>query len=319
MTGYHLSQNNALKSVLINSFEFFVIYNTVFHNTAVLAGLLNLGAVFADDESKAITVENLAHVRNAIGSSPERILPNTADLRRSSHLALSVDLASLAIGESPARGGHQGTRQRSEEPRSCAAAADVGACALRRAEAAALDVAHLRYDARGLVVTIRRSKTDQEGQGREIGVPFVANGRLCAATHVRKCDQGRFGSRHSACFRPSVGRDLARVRVLKPQSRSARGSVLGRVLASSDRSAGLGSRRSDRSLGRSRFQGTIIRRQPRGPLAADSYTARRALHTAERDEPGTVRGLGVACCHQHASRRRRSRRGREHPQRAGKD
>jgi integrase len=59
------------------------------------------------------------------------------------------------------------------------------ACAMRRAEAAALDVADLRYDARGLVVTLRRSKTDQEGEGREIAVPFVANGRLCAATHVR--------------------------------------------------------------------------------------------------------------------------------------
>jgi hypothetical protein len=32
-----LSQNNALKSALTNSFEFFVIYNTVFPNTAVLA------------------------------------------------------------------------------------------------------------------------------------------------------------------------------------------------------------------------------------------------------------------------------------------
>jgi integrase len=60
------------------------------------------------------------------------------------------------------------------------------ACAMRRAEAATLDVADLRYDARGLVVTLRRSKTHQEGQGREIAVPFVANGRLCAATHVRK-------------------------------------------------------------------------------------------------------------------------------------
>jgi integrase len=60
------------------------------------------------------------------------------------------------------------------------------ACAMRRAEAAALDVADLRYDARGLVVTLRRSKTDQEGEGREIAVPFVPNGRLCAATHVRR-------------------------------------------------------------------------------------------------------------------------------------
>jgi integrase len=60
------------------------------------------------------------------------------------------------------------------------------ACAMRRAEAAALDVADLRYDARGLVVTLRRSKTDQEGQGRKIAVPFVANGRPCAATNVGK-------------------------------------------------------------------------------------------------------------------------------------
>jgi hypothetical protein len=37
MSEYHLSQNSALKLVLIKSFEFFVIYNTVIPNTAVLA------------------------------------------------------------------------------------------------------------------------------------------------------------------------------------------------------------------------------------------------------------------------------------------
>ncbi len=36
-----------------------------------------------------------------------------------------------------------------------------------------------------LVVTIRRSKTDQDGQGREIAVPFVGKCRLCAASGVR--------------------------------------------------------------------------------------------------------------------------------------
>jgi integrase len=42
------------------------------------------------------------------------------------------------------------------------------ACASRQSEIAGLDVANLRFDRRGLVVTIRRSKTDQEGvSGRE--------------------------------------------------------------------------------------------------------------------------------------------------------
>jgi integrase len=60
------------------------------------------------------------------------------------------------------------------------------ACALRRSEAAGLDIADLRFSRRGLVVTIRRSKTDQEGEGRVIGVPVIPNSRLCAASSVRK-------------------------------------------------------------------------------------------------------------------------------------
>ncbi|MHB8415995.1 MAG: site-specific integrase [Acidiferrobacteraceae bacterium] len=59
------------------------------------------------------------------------------------------------------------------------------ACAARRSEVAALDVADLRFDRRGLIVTLRRSKTDQTGQGREIGVPYVAHEGLCAVRAVR--------------------------------------------------------------------------------------------------------------------------------------
>lgn len=50
----------------------------------------------------------------------------------------------------------------------------------RRSEIAALDVEDLRFERSGLVVTIRRSKTDQIGAGREIGVPYVAHEGLCA-------------------------------------------------------------------------------------------------------------------------------------------
>jgi integrase len=59
------------------------------------------------------------------------------------------------------------------------------AIAGRRSEIAALDIEDLRFDERGLVVTIRESKTDQEGIGVEIGVPFVAIEGLCATRAVQ--------------------------------------------------------------------------------------------------------------------------------------
>lgn len=57
--------------------------------------------------------------------------------------------------------------------------------ALRRSELAALRVEDLRFEKRGLIVTIRRSKTDQEAKGVEIAVPFVANRSLCAVRAVK--------------------------------------------------------------------------------------------------------------------------------------
>ncbi len=42
---------------------------------------------------------------------------------------------------------------------------------LRRSEIVALDVGDIEVTDDGLVVTLRRSKTDQEGQGRKIGIP----------------------------------------------------------------------------------------------------------------------------------------------------
>ncbi len=45
------------------------------------------------------------------------------------------------------------------------------ASACRRSELAALTVEHVAEVAQGLVITIERSKTDQEGQGQEVAVP----------------------------------------------------------------------------------------------------------------------------------------------------
>lgn len=74
------------------------------------------------------------------------------------------------------------------------------AAALRRSEIAALDVADLLFAKQGLLVTIRRSKTDQIGEGCEIAVPYVTNRTLCAATAVRAWLDAA-GIREGAAFR----------------------------------------------------------------------------------------------------------------------
>lgn len=48
--------------------------------------------------------------------------------------------------------------------------------AFRRSELVGLDVADLTFTPQGCIVTLRHSKTDQEGQGRNIGIPYGRNG-----------------------------------------------------------------------------------------------------------------------------------------------
>jgi site-specific recombinase XerD len=51
--------------------------------------------------------------------------------------------------------------------------------AFRRSEVVALDIGDLDFGRDGLTVTLRRSKTDQEGVGRKIGIPYGANPDTC--------------------------------------------------------------------------------------------------------------------------------------------
>jgi integrase len=44
--------------------------------------------------------------------------------------------------------------------------------ALRRSELVALDVGDIEHVHQGIIITLRRSKTDQDGEGRKIGIPF---------------------------------------------------------------------------------------------------------------------------------------------------
>jgi site-specific recombinase XerD len=55
----------------------------------------------------------------------------------------------------------------------------------RRSELVALDTTDVQETADGLVVTIRRSKTDQDGQGRRIGLPYGSNPATCPVRALR--------------------------------------------------------------------------------------------------------------------------------------
>lgn len=56
--------------------------------------------------------------------------------------------------------------------------------AFRRSELVGLAVADLQFRREGLVVTIRRSKTDQEGEGAQLGIPKGRDRALCPVRAV---------------------------------------------------------------------------------------------------------------------------------------
>jgi integrase len=57
--------------------------------------------------------------------------------------------------------------------------------AFRRSELVSFNVDDVRVVANGLEVTLRRSKTDQEGEGRLIGVPYGSNPATCPVRAMR--------------------------------------------------------------------------------------------------------------------------------------
>jgi len=57
--------------------------------------------------------------------------------------------------------------------------------AFRRSELVSLDVADVTFSSDGLIVQLRRSKTDQEGEGRKVGLPFGSNPLTCPVRALR--------------------------------------------------------------------------------------------------------------------------------------
>ena len=57
--------------------------------------------------------------------------------------------------------------------------------AFRRSELVALDVDDCGFEKNGLTVTLRRPKTDQDGVGRKIGIPYGSNPETCPVPTIQ--------------------------------------------------------------------------------------------------------------------------------------
>lgn len=67
-----------------------------------------------------------------------------------------------------------------------AALLSLGWCsALRRSEIVALNFGDIEFTAEGLILTIRRSKTDRTGQGQSVGIP-KSNGPVCPVAALKR-------------------------------------------------------------------------------------------------------------------------------------
>jgi integrase len=112
-----------------------------------------------------IVSETLKGIRRAIGTAQHGKKPLlTADIRR-------------IIAHCP-----KGLRGR----RDCALLLIGFAGAFRRSELAAIEVSDVSYSKDGLVIDLRRSKTDQQARGRQVGIPFGCDAGTCPVRALRR-------------------------------------------------------------------------------------------------------------------------------------
>lgn len=113
----------------------------------------------------ALVRKALAGIRRDKGTAPDVKAPVTV-----------ADLQAITRDHLPA--GVKGTRDR--------ALLLVGmAGAFRRSELTGIDLEHVEFVDEGVVITLPRSKTDQEGQGRKVAIPFGHEADTCPVGALR--------------------------------------------------------------------------------------------------------------------------------------
>ncbi len=134
-----------------------------------------------------LKVGSLQRRLNAIAEAHKAVgleSPTSAGLVRNTLKGIKRTLGTAAVQKAPAL---------TDDIRAMLGATDPGligvrdralillgfAGAFRRSEMVRLDMEDLDFSRDGLTVTLRRSKTDQEGQGRKVGIPYGSNPDTC--------------------------------------------------------------------------------------------------------------------------------------------
>ena len=87
--------------------------------------------------------------------------------------------------------------------------------AFRRAELVSINIEDLKLVRDGYIVTLRRSKTDQQGAGREVAIPYGANPLTCPVRALQDwIDAAKITS--GAVFRPINRHDQIGLKALTP-------------------------------------------------------------------------------------------------------
>jgi integrase len=152
---------------------------TVASYIAECAGRLKVGSIqrrmnAIAEAHKAVGLESPTHhamvtntmkgIRRTKGTAPEQKTPTLTD-----DIRAMVDATGAGI---------IGTRDR--------AMVLLGfAGAFRRSELVGLDIDDCTFGKDGLIVTLRRTKTDQDGAGRKVGIPYGSNPETCPVRTIQ--------------------------------------------------------------------------------------------------------------------------------------
>jgi integrase len=132
--------------------------------------------------------------------------------------------------------------------------------ALRRSELVGLNVTDFEFLREGLVIHLRRSKTDQEGQGRKIAVPYQSMASVCPVRATKEWLKIS-GITEGAVFRGIRGQSLTK-------NRLDAGEVARRVKAGADRAKLDPSRFAGHSLRAGFVTAAVIDGAPERSIAA---------------------------------------------------
>ena len=146
----------------------------------VAAYLANL----ADRGARAATIARRLVVISQAHKAADLPSPTTSSLVSRTHAGIRRTLGTAQQGKAPALvddlkrmlGKLPGTRVGLRD-RALLLLGFAGA--FRRSELVSLDVADLEFSRAGLIVTLRKSKTDQEGRSRRLGIPYGSSELTC--------------------------------------------------------------------------------------------------------------------------------------------